>query len=165
MFKSADVVSEWRLGRTMRNGLADEYRAKGGQSSPRAMAATVATVATTFGNVTAAVGRTRAGVPHEVFLRGAAPGSDAATIVEAIARLASFALQLPSTVPATVRLQSIIEALAAIPGTRPSSPGVAGSIPSAVAAALASASVDASRRAPSAHGLADQQLVHVDGQA
>lgn len=149
----------------MRDGLADDYRVQGGQSSPRAMAATVATVPTTFGDVTAALSRTRGGVPHEVFLRGAAPGSDAATIVEAIARLASFALQLPSTVPPTVRLQSIIQALAAVPGTRPSSSGVAGSIPSAVAAALASASVAASRRASSAPGLAEQSLVHVDRQA
>lgn len=99
----------------------------------------MASVATTFGEVTAAVVRTRSGAPHEVFLRGAAPGSDAATIVEAIARLASLVLQLPTPVPTADRLDRIIQALAGVHGTRPTTPSVAGSIPVAVAAALASA--------------------------
>lgn len=148
----------------MRSGLAGDDRARKVESYPRAMAATVATVTTTFGEVTAAVSRTQGGAPHEVFLRGAAPGSDAATIVEAIARLASFALQLPSTVSPNARLQSIIQALDSLPGTRPSSPGVAGSIPSAVASALASAATAASRDTHSAHVLADRSLSHVDRQ-
>lgn len=108
-------------------------------SRPRALAASVATVPSTFGELTAALGRTRSGVPHEVFLRGTAPGSDASTVVEAIARLASLALQLPSSVTPAARLDWVIEALSTVPGPRSSGAANPGSLPAAVAAALASA--------------------------
>ena len=126
--------------REMREESITTRRNEGAPSRPRRLVASVATVVTTFGEVTAAIGQTASGAPHEVFLRGTAPGSDAATVVEAIARLASLALQLPSVVPPQERLRSIIEVLDGLSGAHPTSSMVIGSIPVAVAVALTAAS-------------------------
>jgi hypothetical protein len=98
-----------------------------------------------------------------MFLREGAPGSDA-TIVQAIARLASIALQLASQVPPDDRLASIIHALAGVPGTRPKSSRIAGSIPIAVAGALATASRRPHREPTVTDQLHARSLTLLDGQ-
>ncbi len=132
----------------MRGSFSDGHQFRRVATRPRALAASVATVPTVFGELTAALGRTRGGAPHEVFLRGAAPGSDASTLVEAFARLASLTLQMPSTVSPSARLTSILEALSTVPGSQSTADGNAGSLPAAVAAAIALASVRSTTSSP-----------------
>ncbi|MGC9523641.1 MAG: adenosylcobalamin-dependent ribonucleoside-diphosphate reductase [Anaerolineae bacterium] len=59
------------------------------------------------------------GEPFEVFLNVGKAGSDTAAVAEAIGRLISLTLRLPSSLPPRARLNEVVEQLAGIGGRRP----------------------------------------------
>jgi ribonucleoside-diphosphate reductase alpha chain len=74
--------------------------------------------------------------PYELFLNVGKCGSDLTADAEAIGRLCSLLLRLPSPVSNSEKLQSIIRHLSGIGGSRHQSTGRIRSIPDAVAEAL-----------------------------
>ena len=81
-----------------------------------------------FGAVFVTLNEDRKGYPFELFLNTGKRGSDIAAEAEAIGRLCTLLLQLPSAVPEVQRIQNIIRHLNGIGGSR--------SIPDTVAVAL-----------------------------
>jgi ribonucleoside-diphosphate reductase alpha chain len=79
------------------------------------------------------------GQPFEVFLNVGKAGSDTAAVSEALGRLMSLVLRLPSTSPPLVRLRQIMDQLAGIGGGRPLGFGAnrVRSLPDAIAQVLA----------------------------
>jgi ribonucleoside-diphosphate reductase alpha chain len=95
-------------------------------------------VETPHGPILVTVNEFRPGEPAEVFVRAGTTGSELAGTAEAIGRLCSLCLRLPSPTPGAVRLALIADELAGIGGRVDA--GVARSLPDAVARALADAS-------------------------
>jgi ribonucleoside-diphosphate reductase alpha chain len=94
-------------------------------------------VETPLGSVLVTVNESSTGEPVDVFVRAGKAGSDLAGFAEAIGRLCSLCLRLPSSTPGAARLRLIAGELAGIGGAR----GVldertARSLPDAVARAL-----------------------------
>ncbi len=127
----------------MGSGITFDSAGLGHGAHPAIGASSTATVWSPFGALRASVRVDRVGSPREVSLRAAKPGSDAATIVEALGRLASFAIQMPSTVSPAARLKAVIAELEGFAGARRGSPGMATSLPAAAAMALSGAMSDA----------------------
>ena len=97
-------------------------------------------VQTPLGAVLVTVDEAAPGEPADVFVRAGKAGSDLAGFAEAIGRLCSLCLRLPSPTPGAARLRLIADELAGIGGAR-GAPGddAARSLPDAVARALAEA--------------------------
>jgi ribonucleoside-diphosphate reductase alpha chain len=97
---------------------------------------------TMFVTVTAAgaAGGSR-GSPLEVFVQVGKAGSDAAAVTEAIGRLISLVLRLPSAVGPTARLREVADQLAGVGGTRLAEAGCARTrpLPDALATVLTEA--------------------------
>jgi ribonucleoside-diphosphate reductase alpha chain len=97
-------------------------------------------VETPLGPVLVTVNDAATGEPAEVFVRAGKAGTDLAGVAEAIGRLCSLCLRLPSPTPGAERLGLIVDELAGIGGAgRALDVGVARSLPDAVARALADA--------------------------
>jgi ribonucleoside-diphosphate reductase alpha chain len=94
---------------------------------------------TPLGTAYITVNRNGDGEPFEVFLNVGKAGSDTAAVAEAIGRLISLALRIPSPISATRRMQQVILQLKGIGGGRPLGFGRdrVRSLPDGVAQALA----------------------------
>lgn len=95
--------------------------------------------ATPIGTAYLNINENGVGQPFEVFLNVGKAGSDTAAVSEALGRLVSLILRLPSTLTPQARLRQIIDQLAGIGGGRPLGFGAnrVRSLPDAVAQVLA----------------------------
>ncbi|MDH7485460.1 MAG: adenosylcobalamin-dependent ribonucleoside-diphosphate reductase [Anaerolineae bacterium] len=95
--------------------------------------------ATPIGTAYLSINENGAGQPFEVFLNVGKAGSDTAAVSEALGRLVSLILRLPSTLTPQARLRQIIDQLAGIGGGRSLGFGAnrVRSLPDAVAQVLA----------------------------
>jgi ribonucleoside-diphosphate reductase alpha chain len=85
---------------------------------PRQMVGTTYRIATPLGKAYVTVNRTGAGEPFEVFVNLGKAGSDLAADAEAIGRLISLTLRMPSPLDADERLDSVVQELSGIGGSR-----------------------------------------------
>jgi ribonucleoside-diphosphate reductase alpha chain len=85
---------------------------------PRHMVGTTYRIATPLGKAYVTVNRTGAGEPFEVFVNLGKAGSDLSADAEAIGRLISLMLRLPSPLGAEERLERVMEELSGIGGSR-----------------------------------------------
>jgi len=106
---------------------------------PRAVHGSTYEIATPLGKAYVTVNRNGADQPFEVFCNVGKAGSDTAAVSEAIGRLISLALRLPSPLSPTERLQEIVDQLGGIGGGRPMGFGArrVRSLPDGIAQALA----------------------------
>jgi ribonucleoside-diphosphate reductase alpha chain len=86
---------------------------------PRSLAGRTYRVETPLGTAYVVVNETEDGEPFEVFVSVGKAGSDTMAVAEAMGRLLSLALRLPSPLSPTRRLEEIIAQLAGIGGGRP----------------------------------------------
>ncbi|MBM3130719.1 MAG: adenosylcobalamin-dependent ribonucleoside-diphosphate reductase [Chloroflexi bacterium] len=106
---------------------------------PRAVHGSTYEIATPLGKAYITVNRNGADQPFEVFCNVGKAGSDTAAVSEAIGRLISLALRLPSPLSPTDRLQEIVDQLGGIGGGRSMGFGArrVRSLPDGIAQALA----------------------------
>jgi ribonucleoside-diphosphate reductase alpha chain len=105
---------------------------------PPVLRGTTRGVDTPLGRVLVTVNDAAAGDPREVLVHAGPAGSDLAAFAEAVGRLCSLCLSVPSTLTPARRLQLIADELGGIGGARgPAGPNGARSLPDAVARALA----------------------------
>ncbi len=125
---------------------------------PRIVAGHTYRAETPLGTAFVTVNRNGAGEPFEVFLNVGKAGSDTAAVAEAIGRLISLVLRLPSPLAPTVRLREVVSQLIGIGGGRQLGFGRerVRSLPDAVAQVLAENL--RSEPAVDAEGLAPVQL-------
>jgi ribonucleoside-diphosphate reductase alpha chain len=86
---------------------------------PRRVAGVTDRVETPVGTAFVTVNRNGVGEPFEVFIQVGKGGADVAADGEAIGRLISLALRLPSPLPPRRRLEQIVDQLRGIGGARP----------------------------------------------
>lgn len=96
-------------------------------------------IETPLGTAYVTVNRNGENEPFEVFCNVGKAGSDTAAVSEAIGRLISLALRLPSPLDATERLQQVVDQLSGIGGGRPMGFGLqrVRSLPDGIAQVLA----------------------------
>jgi ribonucleoside-diphosphate reductase alpha chain len=106
---------------------------------PRAVQGLTYEIATPLGKAYVTVNRNGENEPFEVFCNVGKAGSDTAAVSEAIGRLISLALRLPSPMSPTERLQEIVDQLSGIGGGRSLGFGAhrVRSLPDGIAQALA----------------------------
>jgi ribonucleoside-diphosphate reductase alpha chain len=106
---------------------------------PRAVHGSTYEIATPLGKAYVTVNRNGSDQPFEVFCNVGKAGSDTAAVSEAIGRLISLALRLPSPLSPTDRLQEIVDQLGGIGGGRSLGFGArrVRSLPDGIAQALA----------------------------
>jgi ribonucleoside-diphosphate reductase alpha chain len=94
---------------------------------------------TPIGTAFVTVNDTSSGDPFEVFVQVGKAGSDTMAVAEALGRLVSLVLRLPSPLSAQRRLEEVISQLARIGGGQPTGFGAAKilSLPDALARTLA----------------------------
>jgi ribonucleoside-diphosphate reductase alpha chain len=85
---------------------------------PRQMVGTTYRIATPLGKAYVTVNRTGAGEPFEVFVNLGKAGSDLSADAEAIGRLISLTLRLPSPLDSEERLDQVVQELSGIGGSR-----------------------------------------------
>lgn len=111
------------------------------QKKPRSHALVGQTyeIATPLGKAYVTVNRNGNDQPFEVFCNVGKAGSDTAAVSEAIGRLISLALRMPSPLTPTERLEQVVDQLAGIGGGRPMGFGAqrVRSLPDGIAQALA----------------------------
>ncbi len=100
------------------------------------------------------------GQPFEVFLNVGKAGSDVAAVSEALGRLISLILRLPSSLSPRERLEEVVEQLAGIGGGRPLGfgPNQVRSLPDAIAQILAEHLDEAPHREPAKVDVAQLSL-------
>ncbi len=105
---------------------------------PRKLVGNTFKIGTPLGTAFITVNQNGDGKPFEVFLNVGKAGSDTAAVAEALGRLISLVLRLPSPMEPTERLQLVAEQLAGIGGGRPLGfgPQRVRSLPDGVAQAL-----------------------------
>ncbi|MBI5029667.1 MAG: adenosylcobalamin-dependent ribonucleoside-diphosphate reductase [Chloroflexi bacterium] len=105
---------------------------------PRAVNGATYEIATPLGKAYVTINRNGDEQPFEVFCNVGKAGSDTAAVSEAIGRLISFALRMPSPLTPTERLQEIVDQLGGIGGGRPMGFGLqrVRSLPDGIAQAL-----------------------------
>jgi ribonucleoside-diphosphate reductase alpha chain len=84
---------------------------------PRALSGTTYQIETPLGTAYITVNHDDSGEPLEVFVNQGKAGSDIAPLSEAIGKLSSIILRVPSTMPPRARVQEMIEKLRGIGGT------------------------------------------------
>jgi len=106
---------------------------------PRSLQGTTHRVQTPLGTAYVVVNEDADGEPFEVFVSVGKAGSDTMAVAEAIGRLVSLSLRMPSPVPARRRLEEVIDQLSGIGGARPLGfgPGRVLSLPDGIAQVLA----------------------------
>jgi ribonucleoside-diphosphate reductase alpha chain len=106
---------------------------------PPSLRGTTHRVETPLGTAYVVVNEDAGGAPFEVFVSVGKAGTDTSAVAEAIGRLVSLALRVPSPVPGRARLAEIVEQLSGIGGARPLGFGSERvlSLPDGVARALA----------------------------
>jgi ribonucleoside-diphosphate reductase alpha chain len=94
---------------------------RGGVLEPRpaSLHGTTHRVQTPLGTAYVVVNEDRDGEPFEVFVSVGKAGTDTMAVAEAIGRLVSLALRMPSSVSPRARLAEIVEQLSGIGGARP----------------------------------------------
>jgi len=94
---------------------------------------------TPLGTMFTTITRNPGGQPFEVFMQVGKAGSDTASVTEALGRLISLILRLPSALPPADRLQEVVDQLSGIGGGRQLGIGRnrVRSLPDAVAQVLA----------------------------
>lgn len=88
------------------------------QPRPRAAEGITYRMPTPLGTMFTTVTRNASGQPFEVFLQVGKAGSDTAAVTEALGRLISLTLRLPSSLSPAERLQEVVDQLAGIGGGR-----------------------------------------------
>jgi ribonucleoside-diphosphate reductase alpha chain len=138
---------------------------------PRAAEGVTYRMPTPLGTMFTTITRNPGGQPFEVFMQVGKAGSDTASVTEALGRLISLILRLPSLLPPSDRLQEVVDQLSGIGGGRQLGMGRnrVRSLPDAVAQVLAEflgndasadgfgLKTDQSEARPSADG---QQVAH-----
>jgi ribonucleoside-diphosphate reductase alpha chain len=106
---------------------------------PHSLAGKTYRMETPIGTAFVTVNDTEAGEPFEVFVQVGKAGSDTMAVAEALGRLVSLALRLPSPLSARRRVQEVISQLGRIGGGQPTGFGPAKvlSLPDALARVLA----------------------------
>ncbi len=106
---------------------------------PRAAEGITYRMPTPLGTLFATVTRNGGGQPFEVFMQVGKAGTDTAAVTEALGRLISLVLRLPSPLSPAERLQEVVDQLAGIGGGRQLGfgPNRVRSLPDAVAQVLA----------------------------
>ena len=106
---------------------------------PRAAEGITYRMPTPLGTMFTTVTRNGGGQPFEVFLQVGKAGSDTAAVTEALGRLISLILRLPSPLSGEARLQEVVDQLSGIGGGRQLGfgPNRVRSLPDAVAQVLA----------------------------
>jgi len=106
---------------------------------PRAVRGSTYEIATPLGKAYVTINRNGEGEPFEVFCNVGKAGSDTTAVSEAIGRLISLVLRLPSPMSPTERLQEIVDQLSGIGGGRSLGFGArrVRSLPDGIAQALA----------------------------
>jgi ribonucleoside-diphosphate reductase alpha chain len=107
-------------------------------SRPEILAGRTIRVRSPFGTVFVTLNESPENSPIEVFLKAGKCGSDLAADAEAIGRLCSLLLRIPSPVPEIQRIEAIIENLVEIGGSKNIEAGTKKirSVPDALAFAL-----------------------------
>jgi ribonucleoside-diphosphate reductase alpha chain len=106
---------------------------------PHSLAGTTYRMATPIGTAFITVNDTSDGEPFEVFVQVGKGGSDTMAVAEALGRLVSLTLRLPSPLTARRRVEEVINQLSRIGGGQPTGfgPGKVLSLPDALARVLA----------------------------
>ena len=106
---------------------------------PRAAEGVTYRMPTPLGTMFTTITRNPGGQPFEVFMQVGKAGSDTASVTEALGRLISLILRLPSALPPADRLQEVVDQLSGIGGGRQLGIGRnrVRSLPDAVAQVLA----------------------------
>ncbi|HEY65419.1 MAG TPA: ribonucleoside reductase class II [Caldilineae bacterium] len=106
---------------------------------PRVLHGTTYRWTTPLGTAYVTINSDSSGQPFEVFLNVGKAGSDVAAVSEALGRLISLILRLPSSLAPRERLEEVVEQLAGIGGGRPLGfgPNAVRSLPDAISQVLA----------------------------
>jgi len=117
-----------------RSGLSTQVRPR-----PHVLEGRTYRLVTPLGTAYITINQNGDGQPFEVFLNVGKAGSDTAAVAEAIGRLVSLVLRIPSPLSATRRLQQVVKQLKGIGGGRPLGfgPDRVRSLPDGVAQVLA----------------------------
>ncbi len=110
----------------------------GGTARPEILSGRTFRVKSPFGTVFVTLNENEDGTPSELFLNTGKCGSDVSADAEAIGRLCSLVLAMPSSVPRSERIEWIIQNLSGIGGSRNVEEGnhCIRSVPDALAFAL-----------------------------
>jgi ribonucleoside-diphosphate reductase alpha chain len=140
-------------------GIGDETAGppeRGVKPRPHSLRGTTYRRETPIGTAFITVNDSPAGDPFEVFVQVGKAGSDTMAVAEALGRLVSLVLRLPSPLPAQRRLEEVISQLARIGGGQPTGFGASRvlSLPDALARTLAE-HIGQSRSADGAEPAAD----------
>jgi ribonucleoside-diphosphate reductase alpha chain len=116
-----------------------EATGRGVKPRPHSLRGTTYRRETPIGTAFITVNDSPGGDPFEVFVQVGKAGSDTMAVAEALGRLVSLALRLPSPLPAQRRVEEVINQLARIGGGQPTGFGAARilSLPDALARTLA----------------------------
>jgi ribonucleoside-diphosphate reductase alpha chain len=117
----------------------EDYQAEARKPRPMILRGTTYRTPTPLGSAYITINQNGNQVPFEVFANVGKAGSDTAAVAEAIGRLISLALRMPSPLTAEERLSEIIDQLSGIGGRRPLGFGAnrVRSLPDAIAQVLA----------------------------
>ena len=131
------VVLETQGTKSTRDG--DSRQAEARKPRPMTLQGTTYRTPTPLGTAYITVNENGDKMPFEVFANVGKAGSDTAAVAEAIGRLISLTLRMPSPLTAHERLSEVIDQLAGIGGRRPMGfgPNRVRSLPDAVAQVLA----------------------------